>query len=107
MDTNGTIMTVNDAFTNCFGYAPEDIAGKNIKILFTEKDQAKGLPQQELQNVRTRGQSFDNNYLVNADKTITWVSGESIIVKSEDGRESILKIIQNEKVQIIKLIKEQ
>src|SRR5688500_14742704 len=78
MDAEGIITEVNTAFTNCFGYTREEIIGKNLKILFTEEDQQKGLPQRELYKVLTEGQSSDNNYLVNEDKTLVWVSGESI-----------------------------
>ena len=42
MNKEGTIVTINKAFTDCFGYEPEDIIGRNISILFTEEDQKKG-----------------------------------------------------------------
>ena len=86
MDKEGIIIAVNQAFTNCFGYEPKDIIGKNVAILFTEEDQKKGLPEKELHAVLTKGQGADNNYLVSKDKTITWVSGESILVKNNEGR---------------------
>lgn len=95
MDDEGTIIEVNAAFINFFGYDREDIIGKNFALLFTEEDQKKDLPQREIHTVLKKGQAFDNNYLVNKDKTITWVSGESILVKNDKGKASILKIIQN------------
>jgi PAS domain S-box-containing protein len=95
MDKDGVILTVNQAFTNCFGYEPEDISGKNVAILFTKEDQLKGLPEKELHDVLTTGQGSDNNYLVSKDKSITWVSGESVVVKNAEGAINILKIIQN------------
>jgi PAS domain S-box-containing protein len=95
MDVDGTILTINPAFTKCFGYAPKDIIGKKAAVLFTDEDQMKGKPEQELNSVLTTGQGSDNNYLVSKDKTITWVSGESVLVKDDNGRPFILKIIQN------------
>ncbi len=95
MDESGTIITVNDAFTNCFGYKPHEIIGKKTAALFTEEDQKKGLPQKELDAVLTNGQGSDNNYLVSKDKTITWVMGESVLVKNHESKITILKIIQN------------
>jgi len=63
-------------------------------MFFTEDDIKKRKPEIEIQNVLKTGQSFDNNYLVRKDKSITWVSGESIRVKNE--RETrILKVIQD------------
>src|SRR4051812_41531463 len=75
MDQDGTIIAVNQAFTNYFGYEPDDIVGKHIALLFTEEDQRKGLPERALHYVLSKGQASDNNYLVSKDKKITWVSG--------------------------------
>ncbi len=95
MDTEGTIIMANDAFTRCFGYEPRDIVGKKASVLFTEEDQSKGKPEKEIKNVLSTGQANDNNYLVAKDKTITWVSGESVLVENSEGKRSILKIIQD------------
>ncbi len=95
METDGTIAAVNSSFTKCFGYQEADIVGKNTAILFTEEDRAKGLPKQELDQVQRKGQSNDNNYLVNKNKEITWVSGESVLVENDKGKKIILKIIQD------------
>ncbi len=95
MDTDGTVTSINTAFTRCFGYKEKDILEKNASVLFTEEDQKDGLFEKELSTVLREGQAFDNNYLVNKDKTITWVSGESLLVKNNEGGASILKVIQN------------
>jgi PAS domain S-box-containing protein len=95
MDADGVITAINKAFTLCFGYTEKDILGKNLAILFTEEDQKKGLPQKEIRTVMQEGRSSDNNYLVNSDNTITWVSGESLLVKNRNGKVAILKAIQN------------
>ncbi len=95
MNDEGIILAVNDAFKICFGYEFPDIIGKYIGILFTEEDQEKGKPENEIKTVLSRGQAYDNNYLVAKDKTLTWVSGESILVENADGKCSILKIIQD------------
>jgi len=101
LQTDGTITSVNDAFSNHFGYQKNEITGKNIAVLFTEEDKKKGLPQNELSTVLREGQSSDNNYLVTKSQSITWVSGESILAKNKEGKVSILKVIQN--IQDIKL----
>ena len=93
--TKGIVLTINSAFKDCFGYEENDIVGKSLMILFTHEDQEKGLPEKELLKVLTTGQSNDNNYLVNKNKEITWVSGESVLVKNDQGEDVILKIIQN------------
>lgn len=95
LDENGIILEVNSAFINSFGYEKEEVCSKNFKMLFTQEDQQKGRPQKEIAAVLSQGQAFDNNYLVQKDKIITWVSGESTLVKDDRGQVYILKIIQN------------
>src|SRR5688500_15145791 len=90
MDDEGIVIAINHAFTNYFGYESADIVGKNAALLFTEEDQKKGLPQQELRTVLSRGHGSDNNYLVSKDKTLTWVSGESVLVKNGKGKYIII-----------------
>lgn len=95
MDKHGIILAINEAFTNCFGYNSEDIIGKHAMALFTEDDQKKGKPEEEIAKAIRDGQASDNNYLVTKDKIKIWVSGESTLVKNSDGDIRILKIIQN------------
>jgi PAS domain S-box-containing protein len=64
-------------------------------MLFTEEDQLKDHPAKEIATAISQGQAYDNNYLVQKDKVITWVSGESTIVKDEAGKMYVLKIMQN------------
>lgn len=95
LDEEGIILEVNNAFITLFGYEKEEIEGKNFEMLFTREDIEKGLPKKEIINVLTREQAFDNNYLVQKDKIATWVSGESVLIKDDNGKIYILKIIQN------------
>jgi len=95
MNLEGIIQQVNDAFVNSFGYTRQDIIGAHFSILYTEDDRSKDVPQRELNTVLHQGQAYDNNYLVNKDKRITWVQGEAILIKSDIGNLSILKVIQN------------
>src|SRR6188768_2304789 len=95
LDKVGTIIEINEAFTNFFGFTKGDIIEKHFSILFTETDREAGLPEKEIETELLSGQAADNNFLVGKDKSLTWVSGESIlIVENQDGTGSILKIIQ-------------
>jgi PAS domain S-box-containing protein len=95
IDPNGIIVDTNRAFLLAFGYDREDLVGQNFSLLFSESDQKKDLPLRELSTVLDEGQSFDNNYLVNKNKNLTWVSGESLLITNTTGQNCILKIIQN------------
>jgi PAS domain S-box-containing protein len=95
MDKNGIILEVNHAFEKCFAYRQKDVIGKSGAIFFLEEDLMKGLFDRELKNVMSKGQSSDNNYLLNGDRSVTWVSGESLLVKHKEGEPVIMKVIQN------------
>lgn len=95
LDTDGIILEVNKGFINSFGYERGDVCGKHFKMLFTEEDRLKDRPAKEIATAVSQGQAYDNNYLVQKDKVITWVSGESTLVKDETGKIYLLKIIQN------------
>jgi len=95
IDPNGTILEANRAFLMSFGYESADLVGQNFSMLFSENDQKKDLPTRELNTVLDEGQSFDNNYLVNKNQNLTWVSGESLLITNDQHQKCILKIIQN------------
>lgn len=95
MDDDGTIMTVNRAFSDSFGYHTEELRGKNIAVLFTGEARKKLKPERELEEVKRAGFAFDNNFLVAKDQSAMWVAGESILVKNDNGSPRIVKILQN------------
>jgi PAS domain S-box-containing protein len=95
IDPNGIILDANRAFLDIFGYDRADLVGNDFSLLYSEGDQKKGVPTHELNTVLDEGQSFDNNYLVNKSKTLTWVSGESLLITNDEHQKCILKIIQN------------
>src|SRR5690554_7197534 len=96
----------------CFGYTKESLVGKDFSVLFIEEDLEKNLPERELIGTMERGSFNDENFLKQADGTATWVHGESIYAKDEEGNEFIVKVIQDineEKIlgQELKLINEE
>ncbi|HEY4285910.1 MAG TPA: ATP-binding protein [Puia sp.] len=95
IDSNGIIREVNRAFLLSFGYETGDLIGQHFSILFSETDQQTDMPMREIRTVLDEGQSFDNNYLVNKNRVLTWVSGESVLLTNAKGERSILKVIQN------------
>ena len=99
LDDDGIILQVNRAFLLSFGYEEGDLIGEHFGKLFTADDQEKDLPMREVRTVVEEGQSFDNNYLVNRSGSLTWASGESVLLTNAHGRRCILKVIQNIHVQ--------
>ena len=95
LNADGIITGINVAFTTAFGYSDADIIGMHLEELFTQEDREKGVPEKEIKNVLEIGQCNDNNYMVHKNKSIIWVSGESIRVKNDAGDVRILKVIQD------------
>ena len=95
LDSKGTVLDVNDAFINNFGYSREEIKGQNFCILFTKLDNERARPQQELENVLTKGQSSDENFVIDNKGHAIWCTGESVLVKNKEGEAYIVKDIVN------------
>ena len=95
MDKKGIIVNVNKAFHLRFGYATEDLAGKNFCVLFTEKDKAISKPETELQNVLSEGSASDENYLIHKGGNKVWVTGESVLIENKEAEDYIVKVVHN------------
>lgn len=95
IDSNGIILDVNKSFVKNFAYNPEELKGKHFENLFTPEDRKSGKPHRELQDVLTRGQANDENYVVDGKGQQVWCTGESILVETEDDRKIVVKDIVN------------
>jgi PAS domain S-box-containing protein len=95
MDGEGMVLDINRAFTQNFGYNKEDIRGKNFTTLFIDKDKEDRIPQRELERVLLKGQSHDENYIINKDGHAVWCTGESLLAISKEGENYIIKDIIN------------
>jgi len=98
MNTDGTILEVNQAFLSSFGYKEDDVVQKNFSMLFTEEDKKVNRPQRELHTAITEGSGNDDNFLVQKSGKTVWVNGESILVTDEEVT-YIVKIIHNIEAQ--------
>jgi PAS domain S-box-containing protein len=95
MDGEGTVLDVNRAFSQNFGYPKEEITGKNFNILFIQKDREDHKPLKELERVLSKGQSHDENFIIDRNGHAVWCTGESILAKGAEGRNFIIKDIIN------------
>lgn len=95
MDADGFILHLNEAFQHSYGYTLDDLSGKHTRVLFTEDDQKRLMPEMEIETVKQHGFAMDRNYIVHRDGACIWTSGESVFTQSENGSAFIIKIIQN------------
>ncbi|HKH61106.1 MAG TPA: PAS domain-containing sensor histidine kinase [Flavitalea sp.] len=94
MDTDGYVLQINKAFEDHFGYTQNDLEGKHTRIFFTPEDQNLKKPEMEIASVKEQGAADDNNYLVHKDGSLVWVTGESILVTTDNGS-FISKVVHN------------
>lgn len=95
MDTKGIIININEAFHLRFGYAAEDLTGKNFSVLFTESDKEISKPERELETVLADGSCSDENYLIHKDGNKVWVTGESVHIENNKEESYVVKVIHN------------
>ncbi|CAN5223957.1 hypothetical protein BH11BAC6_BH11BAC6_07230 [soil metagenome] len=95
LNKEGTIIRVNAAFENAFGFTELDLTGRNFSTLFTDSDRNKELPKKEIEKVLATGQANDKNFLVSKRHGPVWVSGESVLLTDEYMEPCILKVIQD------------
>lgn len=94
-DTNGYILHFNEAFQHTYGYALSDLQGKHGRVLFTEEDQKRLLPEREIDGVNQLGVFRDGNYIRHRDGSCLFTDGESVLFKTNKGTPFIFKIVQN------------
>jgi len=72
IDHNGTIRTLNPAAANLFGYSPEEVMGRNVKMLMPEL-------------YRQEDDTYRANYLETGQAKIIGSSGRELTGKRRDG----------------------
>ncbi|MFN7137705.1 MAG: PAS domain S-box protein [Limisphaerales bacterium] len=64
MDQEGRIEEWSEGAQEIFGYAPNEIVGQHTRALFAPEEQAKGVPDEELQKAREAGCGTDERWHV-------------------------------------------
>lgn len=75
LDAGGVIETWNLGAQRAFGYAPEEIIGKQFAILFTAADRESGAPERELEHARTIGRGEDARWQLRKDGSTFFADG--------------------------------
>jgi PAS domain S-box-containing protein len=74
-DLEGFIITWNIGAEKIFGYKPDEIIGQHCRILFTDEDRAKGVPEEEMRTAREQGCAEDERWHVRKDGSYFFASG--------------------------------
>lgn len=76
LDEQGYINNWSTGAENIFQYKKSDILGKQMDILFTQRDQAEGVPNREREAALKFGAANDDRWLVRQDGSIFYANGK-------------------------------
>lgn len=85
ISTTGLIENWNSGAQEIFGYAPDEIVGRPVGVLFTEQDRAEGVPQRELESARSKGRADDYRWHLRKDGSCFWADGVMTPVHDASG----------------------
>ena len=75
LDAEGRIKSWNTGAEKVFGYTMDEARDRNFAMLFTEEEQASGVPQQELRSALQTGRANDDRWQRRKDGTRFFASG--------------------------------
>lgn len=76
LDEHGLITDWNTGAALIFGYGKDEVLGHHYQLIFTEQDQASGVPERELRSARLHGRGQDERWHVRKDGSRFYCSGE-------------------------------
>lgn len=95
-DLGGAVTSWNLGAELIFGYAAQDIIGRNMARLFTEADQAAGQHLQEMAQARLQERAADYRWHMRKDGSAFWADGVLTPIVGEHGELSgYLKILRD------------
>ena len=94
-DPAGRIQTWSQGAARVFGYAPDEVVGRRLDLLFPPEAVAKGVPDQELAAARRDGRAEDEGWLVRKDGTRFWAGGR-LFPLGNGTPEGFLKVLRDD-----------
>lgn len=100
MDKDRVISSWSGPAAAMFGYTEAEIIGKNVTLLFTPEDIAKGIDKQEFADALQKGRQDDERWHVCKDGRRLWCYGLSFPLKDEsDEIRGFVKLIRDDTVR--------
>jgi two-component system CheB/CheR fusion protein len=85
MDAQGIVNTWNAGAQRILGYRENEIRGRHLRVLFTEEEQASGVPEAELRTAAESGSASDDRWHARKDGSRFWCTGLTAAVKDPRG----------------------
>jgi PAS domain S-box-containing protein len=84
-DAEGVIVGWHGNAETIFGYTAAEIVGRHSRILFTDEDRQRGVPEHELQEARNSNWAEDDRWLTRMDGTRFWAAGTTSALQDDSG----------------------
>ena len=88
IDPDGRTLTWGIGVERLLGYTRAEFIGRHTREIFTEEDQASGIPERELAFAATHGAASDERWLERKDGTRFWASGMTYRLEDPAGKMS-------------------
>ena len=99
-DVDGLIRIWNKGASRIFLYDDEEVIGLDARVLFSQDDLARGVPDQEMTNALRDGCAGDFRWHVRKDGTLFWADGMIYPVSSRDEKHlGFVKILRDATVE--------
>jgi PAS domain S-box-containing protein len=85
LSPDGHMQSWNNGVQRILGYAEEEFIGLPFATIFTEEDQASGVPEAELAAAKREGRAESERWCIRKNGTCFWVSGATNALRGTDG----------------------
>ena len=85
LSADARITWANAALTSVLGYAPGELVGKSLRMIFTPEDLERGLDAHEIDVARKVGRAEDDRWHLSKDGSRVFCNGILTCLKSTDG----------------------
>jgi PAS domain S-box-containing protein len=84
-DTNSDICEWSSGGEKIIGYTESEALQLNARVIFTEEDRVRGVPEQEMENAIRNGQANDERWHVRKDGSLFFAVGRLVALKDSSG----------------------
>ncbi|HUR97908.1 MAG TPA: PAS domain S-box protein, partial [Pyrinomonadaceae bacterium] len=85
LDVDAKVLSWNKGAERIFGFADEEIVGRNFAIIFTPEDRAAGIPEKELEKAATVGRADDVRWHNRRNASRVFANGVTTALKDGSG----------------------
>ena len=85
LSAEARVTWANDALASVLGYAPSELVGKSLRMIFTPEDLERGLDQHEIDVARKLGRAEDDRWHLSKDGSRVFCNGILTCLKGADG----------------------